>query len=666
MASEYKYDEGSETWPYFVLALLVFALLPLTYKWLAGVFAKDSRGSKSTKGAILLDHKTLDLPHASLVSKLQFRRTSGRVFNKKFAAVVVGWALVAYIWKTYAQEVSLSGFFDPYTILDIPYTATEREIKSRYRKLSLTFHPDKIAKDLGDAAKKEMEEAFIRINLAYKALTDDVTKENLRLYGHPDGPQDISHGIAIPKFLVEGKYSSLMIVVYFILIGVVLPLVVGTWWNNVKSVTKKGLYVDTATFFVRQLTDKSPGKVFTPFDILDWVLQADEITLIRQNLTLDQAKALVLEYLHRNFAGDQEAVKLNIVAKLPELIKGFIDIATVFRTPDVVIAAYDLQKAILQASSPVGKHRDLLQLPFVDQEVVEAQPVKKLGKLLTLTKEESSKVLGIKDPKQLDLALDVAKKIPLLRVLDASFRVPGETVVTPNSTTHLVVKFLVKSAGLKSCPVIEESRLADEETFEDLKNPLRSNEDGPLLPHSYAPYFPRKIASTWEGFIVNQKDAKFIEGTEPAILDRVDLSNLELTQEQWKEGQEGTVVISTFKIRITVPTPPTEGLFHFRLLLKSNSYFGNDVDIPLELNVVTAPVNMEAVKRAASQEESDDDDSDSDISDPEEDSLAGALAAIRGQKVKKSNDSAEGDDDESDNESIFTDINTDTEDEKDD
>ncbi|KAM9889573.1 hypothetical protein OXX79_012058, partial [Metschnikowia pulcherrima] len=158
---------------------------------------------------------------------------------------------------------------------------------------------------------------------------------------------------------------------------------------------------------------------------------------------------------------------------------------------------------------------------------------------------------------------------------------------------------------------------------------------------------------------------KFIEGTEAAIMDKVDLSNLELTQEQWIEGKQDTLVISTFKIKISVPTPPEEGLYHFRLLLKSNSYFGNDVDIPLELNVQNVPVDMEAVKRAASQDESED-ESDSDISDPEEDSLAGALAALRGQKVKKAKNQAEDYDDESDNESVFTDINTDTEDEKED
>ncbi|EEQ39577.1 DnaJ domain family protein [Clavispora lusitaniae] len=655
MASEYNYDEGANTWPYFVLALLVFVLLPLTIKWLLEVIS-IRESPKKTKGEIEQNHKSLGLPHSEELGKFSSRRRTDRFMNKTLLLIVVGWALVAYIWKTYAKEVSLQGLFDPHTILDLPYTATDREIKSRYRKLSLTYHPDKIARDLSDEAKQEMEAAFIKINLAYKALTDEVTKNNLKLYGHPDGKQDITHGIAIPKFLVEGKYSPFMIVIYFLLIGVLLPALVGSWWNNVKSYTRKGLHIETATLFVRKLTDKNPGKVITPYDILDWILLSYEITNKYSHLSQEQAKALVMDHIDRKYPGKNTPDMLSIIAELPDLIKGFIDIASVFRVPDVIISAYELQKALVQASSPVGKHKELLQLPFVDKETVEAQDVKKLGKLLTLSKEEAAKTLGIKDDTKLEIALSVAKKIPFIRVLDASFRVPGEDIVPPNSSCHLVIKFLIRSPQLKSCPEIEDSRLVEEETIEDLKNPLRSNDDGPDLPAAYAPYFPSKFRNSWEGFIINQRDNKLVEGSEPAVMSKVDLSNLELSQKEWIEAADDKLIISTFKIKLNVPTPPSIGKYHFRLLLKNNAYFGSDVDIPLEMNVTNPPVDIEAVKKASEQE---DDDSDSDISDPEEDSLAGALAALRGENVKKSSEDVE----ESDVESVFTDINTDTEDE---
>lgn len=661
MASEYKYDEGADTWPYFVLAVIVSVLLPLTITWVLDVVSSKTQ-PKKTKGAIDQTPRTLGLNHADEIEKFSTSRKSEKLINGRLLLIVVGWALVAFIWKTYAKEVSLQGLFDPHTILDLPYTASDREIKSRYRKLSLTYHPDKIARDLSEEAKLEMEAAFIKINLAYKALTDEVTKNNLKLYGHPDGKQDVTHGIAIPKFLVEGKYSPIMIVFYFVLIGVLLPVIVGRWWNNVKSYTRKGLRVDTATLFVRKLTDKNPGKVITPYDILDWVLLSHEIQDTFPHLADEEISAIVLQHINRDYSGLNAADKLKIISLIPELIKGLIDIATVFRLPEVINSAYELQKAINQASSPVGKHKELLQLPFADKAVVEAQSVKKLGKLLTLSDEEASKVLGIKDKAQLDKALSVAKQIPFIRVLDASFRVPGEATVTPNSSCHVVVKFLIKSAQLKSCPEIEDLRLDEVETMEDLKDPLRSNNDAPILPDAYAPYFPTSVPNSWEGFIINQGDNKFVEGAEPAVLNRVHLDNLLLSQKEWIEGKEDTLIISTFKMKFNVPTPPSVGKFHFRLLLKNNAYFGNDVDIPMEMNVVNPPVDVEAVKKAASAEEADY-DSESDISDPEEDSLAGALAALRGDSVKKAID--EDVESDSDNESVFTDINTDTEDEDD-
>lgn len=660
MASEYKYDEGSDTWPYFVLALLVFFMVPITARWFLRAISSGS-SSKAVEGSIPYNHESLQLANSTQIDKVRAQKRAGRVFNRSLIIVVLGWALAAYIWITYAKEVSLTGFFDPYTILDIPYTASEKDIKSRYRKLSLVYHPDKIGKDLTDKVKEEMEAAFIQINLAYKALTDEVTKRNLELYGHPDGQQEVTHGVAIPKFLVEGRYSQLMILLYFVLIGVILPFVVGNWWSNVKATTKRGIHVDTAASFVRRLADKNPAVVYTPYTVLDWILESAEVTALRGDKSVQEIKDLVLSYFKRESTGSDEELTLRVVSELLPLLTGFIEIATVFKVPDVILAAFDLQKAVHQACTPLGKHRELLQLPYVDAKVVEAQSVKKLGKLLTLSDEEAGKVLGISDSKKLKIALDVAKNIPFIRVLDASFKVPGEDFISPNASAHLVVKFLIKSAALKSCPEIDDLRFTEEETIEDLKNPLRSNDLPPQLPAAYAPYFPGIVSNSWEGFIANQSDNKFIEGTESALLRNVELTNLKLSQKEWIEGKEHVVAISTFKVKLPAPVPPTVGDFHFRLFLKNNAYFGTDVDIPVDMEVKAVPIDQEAVKKAAGLDEDDSDsDSDLDISDPEEDSIAGALAALRGQGVKKS---SEADEDESDNESVFTDINTDTEDE---
>ncbi|EGW34262.1 uncharacterized protein SPAPADRAFT_65418 [Spathaspora passalidarum NRRL Y-27907] len=665
-SSEYNYDESGETWPFFVLAILSVILIPLSIKYIYRI--RDSSNpvieNQKIKGAITEDATSIGVANADSIKHFKRKQKSDKIFNKTLVFLILGWLAVLYVGKYVTKDADTSVLFDPYAILDVSFSSTESEIKSHYRKLSLKYHPDKLPRDLTQEAKDKMEQEYIKLTSAYKALTDQTMRENYLRYGHPDGEQPTTHGIALPQFLVEGKYSSIVIVGYFLLIGVLLPYVVGKWWNNVKSHTRKGLRVETAAQFTRKLTDKDPGKVVTPHDILDWVLESQEIKKSFPNLSVGEIKNLVELHLNRDFSNTAvENDKVELVAKLPFLISGLVDIAVVFRVHDVILAAEDLKKCIVQAVPINGRYQELLQLPFVDRETVINQPIKKLGKLLTLSQDEAKKVLGIKDDAQVKRALEVASHIPTLRILEAEFKLPGEEVIPPQSSVHLSVKFLVKSPRIKSCPEIDDKRLKDEETLDYLKNPLIVNDQQPQLPFSYTPFFPISFRNGWDVMLINQKDNKLVEDSTVYSLENIDLSDLEISQESWKEGKD--VVIGTFKIPLPQPTGAI-GTHSYRVIMKNNAYFGADVDVPAYLEVEHAPIKAElsSVKKKL-LDDSDESDSDSDISDPEEDSLAGALAALRGDVKNKSNKIQELNDDDSDNESVFTDINTDTEDEAD-
>lgn len=55
-----------------------------------------------------------------------------------------------------------------YKILNVPRTATEKEIKKAYRTLALQWHPDKVKED----QKEEAEKMFQDIGEAYEVLSD--------------------------------------------------------------------------------------------------------------------------------------------------------------------------------------------------------------------------------------------------------------------------------------------------------------------------------------------------------------------------------------------------------------------------------------------------------------------------------------------------------------
>lgn len=97
-----------------------------------------------------------------------------------------------------------------------------------------------------------LNERFMELTKAYKALTDEEIRNNYLQYGHPDGKQSFSIGIALPKFIVMEGNGKYVLLVYGALLGVLLPYVVGRWWYGSQRYTKERVLVASAGNIFRE------------------------------------------------------------------------------------------------------------------------------------------------------------------------------------------------------------------------------------------------------------------------------------------------------------------------------------------------------------------------------------------------------------------------------
>jgi preprotein translocase subunit Sec63 len=141
-----------------------------------------------------------------------------------------------------AYKADDSKLFNPYEIMGVAQDATAKEIKSAYRKLTLKYHPDK-------CDTKDCEEIFNQITKANKALTDEEGRANWEKYGHPDGAQTTSFGVALPHWLFNDERSTFLLVA-IVLVTIFIPVTFTILYlQSSKKFTSKGLLVDTISIW---------------------------------------------------------------------------------------------------------------------------------------------------------------------------------------------------------------------------------------------------------------------------------------------------------------------------------------------------------------------------------------------------------------------------------
>ncbi len=504
MSADYTYDEEGYLWPFFVFTLAFIITVPLTF-----LVVKRSRDPAASFARI---HTSFKHAHTDTVNSL--RKQEKRKDRKLWliVAVAVGWAVMAYmLYLIQTTEAPVHKIWNPYDILNIPESATEKQIKSTFRKLSLRLHPDKAKPD---AAKNETLEdlnaRYVEISKAYQALTDEDVRNNYIQYGNPDGKQGYSINIALPKVMVSDGNGKYLVLLYSVLFGVLLPYLVGSWWYGTLRRSKEGVLMESANRLFREYKDNideggavtalSTGKEYEELfhgDKVDAglatvesrILAEGELSPLAGGLSVkDQEKledlesgaqrkalALLWAYLGRIELDDAELnkAKFAVAPIAHSLNKALNAIALAYMNTGPLLSSYYASQLLIQALPP--KSSPLLQLPYFTPAVVKA--VEGDSRMHTTVQgfldrpdaKRRSLVVGkgLLSDDQYREAVSVAKQLPFLRVAKAYFKVTGERFIIPSSLVTLVVKGRFVPPGSENVPEINPADLEDIDPAED-------------------------------------------------------------------------------------------------------------------------------------------------------------------------------------------------------
>ncbi|KAJ3330718.1 secretory subunit [Blyttiomyces sp. JEL0837] len=666
---QYTYDETGAVFNYFLLSILSIILVPTTFSlFTAGVAPKkksnEPKHPRCDCDACKVKFKRLD--------SLKKKNTSPISLSLLF--LVLGWALLVFVaYQVAVAKVEEQGLWDPYQILGvdsvssfavvvrtvvIKTSASKAAINKQFRELSLTWHPDKWMN--GTQEEKDFAEAkMVEISKARKVLTDEEARKTWDEFGHPDGKQSFSLGIALPKWLVEGKNNWFVLLVYGGVFGVGLPYWVARWWYNAKNVSGDKIQHVTMARFYRDLKDGLPIRALMEMvcksnELLTAIPYSKSQSAALENLaesvseeiskvgekfeykkkaaTLEAAISnkimlLLMSHLMRVRVKDPVlAEEQRIVAeKSAHVVNGILQIAAARFWLATAIAALDLKQMIVQAAFP--QQGPLHQLPHMTPDVLKNFVTKKrqirtIRELLEMDESERTSLLRSISDSQYKEVMSVAEQYPLMRVKKAKFAVLGEPAITPGSIVTLHVKIeLISAEELRREKTEGPVALDDSLEAEEKKAQWFEKKETPVVP-IHAPYFPVDRTPVWWIMLADRSNNRLI------CLGKItDL------------GPPGSGEKSC---RLQFQAPPKAGTWTFHIVIKCDAAMGSEGVVEAKLVVAEPPPEAE--------------DADDDISEPEEDSIAGQMQAMRSGKAvggggKKEKVVREENEDSSDSES---------------
>lgn len=511
-------------------------------------------------------------------------------------------------------------------------SATEKQIKSHYKRLSLKFHPDKVKPD---PAKNEtiesLNDRYVEITKAYQALTDEEVRNNYIQYGHPDGRQSMQIGIALPKLMISDGNGKYVVLVYFILFGVLLPYLVGSWWYGTQSRSKEGVLMESANNLFKEykadidvggvVTALSTGKEFSGVlkgdkadaglsKIESRILASGEVPTKEKEKLQDlengvrrKTLALIWAYLTRTDLDDPalEKQKFEVAPIAESLVKSFTAISIAYQSSAPIVASFHASQRLIQALSPMAS--PLLQLPYFTPTIAKAvdgdskipTTVQRFMDQPDAQRRKLAVGNGLLTEQQYQTAVSVAKQLPYFRVAKAFFKVQGERFIIPSSLVQLVVKGRIIPPGSGNVPEVNDVDLEDVDPAEDdldailgrKKKTVKGadgkqvtvNDDKPVLPPlAFSPYFGREHSPRWHVFLSDSKQGKM--AVPPFTFHAFDQPIFE------EDGRTPTYNMVMFKAQFAAP--PNPGHYTFVMHLVCDSYVGFDTKMEVTLVVEDA------------------------------------------------------------------------------
>ena len=563
--------------------------------------------------------------------------------------------------------------------------------------MSLSLHPDKVTLDAAKNETMEMaNERWVEITKAFKALTDEDIRNNYLQYGHPDGKQSFSIGIALPTWIISEGSDKYTLAFYLALLGIFLPWLVSKWWYGTQKVTKEGILVSSAGDLFREYKEDikegdliyilSAGDEFK--DILKGDKADNGLATIEKKITLesgadrhavglrakdkkklndldDQVRrktlALLWAYLGRVELDDPTLndEKFEVAPTAYLLNEAFTVFTLAFGNLGPSLTSYHVSQHLIQAMVPGSS--PLLQLPKFNHKIIDAVQGASSRSHLSIQsfmamphEERKQKAVGpgLLSVAELRDAENFARQIPHLHVEKAFFKVHGERFVTPGSLVQFVVKARFIPPGYTNIPAVSEKELHDADKLD------KEDDDEPRAtpPLAYGPYFARDHSPRWHIFLGDRKGGKI--AVPPFTFATFDKPLF---------GDDGKPTFAMQTLKMQFGAPPQPGQYTFSMHLVCDSYVGLDTKTDVTMVV------EDASKAEAIPDEGD-------ISEPEEgnfalddsnrdenirltllpDSIAGQMRALKeGMKQAADSDSdgsnTEGEDDDDDTSATDTD-----------